>query len=436
VPYLGNAQAFEEPITPEEVSEVTRAFAERIQGNQRGPTPNASPTASSLAQVLGTTPDDIRAVLSEVRTRLASTPTASLKRRLQIGNLNLFLGIGAILLFTMNFVSVSRSTVSKFKPTPPSLIGGAAVLQYDPYAKGYTRELGPMREMFNKTTLVVDKTVVSPPQGVRVTLITPSENEIIAGAPGPIVDKRENIQRLRDSIRSLLAFEESKATVNNDIPIMPYEVAPFAGYLGSDPTVLGWHDVEISDGRNSFRALLPDGRYAKDLSAFESALSERLEWITDKKLFPSQHLYKLRPQAVKVSLRNDLPFGVELALYDNKNTVYAAGVRKGLSVPKDIQSLERQVKASFDELVERAANLDVFSGSKTNLSVLAVYPGGEHRAVIPPALRSDQKWGSLSDEEFRRNSEDTVVKAISGSVMAEGSLKPKGTITTRFPKRR
>lgn len=423
-----NVERFGPLITPEEVDAVTRAFGQRLQSGQSEPEGLLS-TPSAVATKLGTTQEEVLAILADVRHRSGRDQKPRFSQR----NLNAFLGVGAILLFAINLISVSRSAALKANQPPAPIIAGDAVLQYDPYIKGYRRELSPMVDLTTQTTPVVDKTVIAPPQGVRVTLITPGEHQVIAGPPGTLPDRIASAARLRDSIRTLLAYEESKANVDNNVAVMPYELAPFDpgdSRFGADASVLGWHDVEVSDGRNSFRALFPDKRYAKDAAAYDQALKERLDWITDKKFFPSQHLYKLKSGALKISLHNPLPPGVELAVFDSEQTMYASAQSLASAKSYDVKVLKAQAMAALNELMAETVSLDFFQNRTLPRYILAVYPGGERRIGIPINRGVSQAATRLDD--YARN---YICDGVAGAVSAEGPLKPKGTITTRMGKR-
>jgi hypothetical protein len=249
-----------------------------------------------------------------------------------------------------------------------------------------------------------------------VSLITPGETKTIVGPSGPVVEHPKSARQLREAIASLLAYEESLARVEGDLPVMDYDRAPWiearSDFQGR-PAYIGWHVIEVSNGRGRFRAVLPDARYAKgDLSRYRDALEKRLNWLTDKKFISSMPPGNLRPNAIRMNV--DLPPGTAFMIWNDRYTAWADG---GPVSRTPLQQSRAQLQAELDRAmrlaVQQAKTLPQFrprSPSRNNridnhAQVMLVYPGGEAQDGYPyaddPDFSKHWSYDGLRERAFR-----------------------------------
>lgn len=413
-------------LTPELAEEVVARFMERQAERQRAEAREMERQAEvarvqELADLLGTTPDDVAQLAREVRQgtkapraegrRVALAP----KPRWPLHAAYLTALIACLLWGLACFL---RSPVAGLPYSLASLTNDRASgvgLRFDPYMGGYVRDdmHWPMR--FNPgETALVDPTLKPPPPGLKVTLVTPWGRKSLTGAAGKTPDTPQAAAQLREAIRSVVEYEEAAMKVDGRIPTVDYDKAPVivgTQNWNGKPTYVGWHQIEITDGRQTLRRLLPDRRYAKDLTRFRKAFEGRLQNLSDAKFFPSQPPANLRPGSRKLADSTALPKGVALMVWDDRRTVWLRG--SGATGRIESDALSALVRRASAGLIP----------SQDSVQVAAVYPGGESYVWWP----TDQ---APRDEVARRGEKaKELTDAISGALRSEAAVRPLGRIT-------
>lgn len=388
---VGFDESPEEPVhlTPEIAERVVERFMERQAERERAEVAERERLAAvakvqELAELLGTTPEDVRSLAREVRItrtepehRDAMSERESRKARptwpIHLGYIALFaafLAWGAIRGSQPATLDVppGRYPYIRLADSPAAPV---SALRFDPYIGGYTRDLGPFF-MATPVNLLVDPSLKPPPPGLKVTLVTPLGKQTILGAVGATPDDAASAAQLRAAIRSLLAYEESRNQVEGVLPTVAYDKAPYdPGTMNwnGDATYVGWHQVEVTDGRRKFVGLLPDRRYAKDLPKFEEALRVRLERFVDTKFFPSRPPANLRPNTTEMRPPRPLPKGVALMVWNDNRTIWFRG-----AAPEAAPDLKDRLQAAVDVALRA---LPPTADPAAAPWVAAVYPGGE-----------------------------------------------------------
>lgn len=447
-----NEEPSDTRLSPNEVDEVTRLYFQREEQRQRERERLASMVSpEEVALALGTTPEEVANLAEEVRTkpRQAEPPVERLVPKppdvtgLHAAYLSAIAGL--LIVGGIAFSKAGTKQPAVFAPTSPGMTsktlpasrGGAFGANYtvteDPYLNGPVRDLGWLSMHQPPEELLVDPTVSAPPQGLKVSLVTPLAKKTILGPTGSLKAGAKSGEELRAAIRSLLKYEESLATVTGHIPVVDPEKVPTmpgrADFQGQ-PVYLGWHVVEISDGRGSFRAVLPDARYFADRpEVYRKTMEQRLRWLSDGKFVPGEGTARLEGQVKHVRLTTPLPKGVTLSMSHAGQTVVAEGTADPSSAVELLPSAIRDfvVMVSRDGLIP----MDVPQGGDGKLpavSVIATYPGGEEEI---PNFAIDYDPDYRSPDEFRGTQDNQLkdlVEHIRGSIEAHGPLKPRGTI--------
>ncbi len=401
-------------LTPEMAEKVVERFAARQAERQRAEAAERERLASmarvqELADLLGTTPEDVMQLAKEVGETPHATraplppmairaPEAAPRWPLHAAYLT---ALAACLAWGLSRGNPARG--AQAAGTRPFLFGpnspGPAVrgVHYDPYVKGYVRDLGATMPWNQRQEFLTDPRFVPPPTGLMVTLVTTVGYKTIVGPPGKIQDSAAAAEALRKSIRSLIAFEESLVKVTDaNLPIAGYDTAPWtqsdASFQGQ-PTLVGWHVVEVATERGNYRALLPDRRYAKDPAAYEKALKQRLEVLSDAKLFPSQPPANLRLNAHKLVATPALPNGMSLMLWNERETAWAQGTGKAADPGQARKAVESAVRQSV-------ARLAASMGSGDHLGIMLTYPMGEYYNSYPlDAAKAYPEGGARKRQE-------------------------------------
>lgn len=428
-------------FTPEVAERIVERFAERQAERQRIEAAERERLASmtrvqELADLLGTTPEEIQSIAQEVRSDVRTLPPqadpterfpAQAKPTWPI-HLAYLCTIAVVTMWALAPKDGATIPAGSTPTLPVSSNPRAPVsaLSFDPYLQGYTRSLNPM--MGTETQVVTAPTVIAPPPGFQVSIITPLGRKTIYGSPmGAYHDPKESAEALKKTVRSLAAYEESLAKVDPSLPVTPYLNAPWqenvASYQG-EPRLVGWHNVEIYDGSRSYRALVPDKRYAKDLASYEGSMQQRLDHLTDTKFFPSLPPANLRPNSIKIEPATALPKGTSIMIWNNNKTVWAQGTGGKESIP--------HLRTAISSLFGRAEDIltPLMGPKEDHLQVQFMVPGGEYYNNWPltsaegytPGQAMARRQGELQDLV------DAYTKAIGAPVVKTTSINPP-----RFP---
>ncbi len=382
-------------ITPEVAERIVERFAEMQAERQRVEAAEKERLASmtrvqELADLLGTTSDEIETIAKEVQgsyvKKLAPTEPMS---RFPVPEATSTWPIHLAYICVIGVIAVwaaaPKNPVLSYAPGGPMpyvkspedpMHSAVSALQFDPYLKGYTREMSPFLNMGNgvPTQVVTAPSVTSPPPGFQISVVTPLGRKTIYGSVG-YPESSRSPEMLRDSVRSLAEYEESLAKVEPVFPTAGYENVPYlqeaATYQGQS-RIVGWHNIEIYDGAKLYRALIPDKRYAKDLSAYNAELDRRLNHLTDTKFFPNLPPGNLRPNSIQLKPTPALPRGTSMMVWNGEKTVWAQGTA--------LEPTELETRASVSNLVSEATKLlkPLMRSGEDHLQVELVYPGGEY----------------------------------------------------------
>lgn len=390
-------------LTPELAERVVERFAERQAERQRADAAERERMASltriqELADLLGTTPEDVRALAQE---EAKHSPPIVVEREeknfVEKPRWPLHLAYLAALGLVLAWGLGPKPSVPTARPTTSSI--GVTPLLFDPYSNGYVRNPGMPAPWSQDHELLVSPSILPPPAGLRLKLITPLGDKSVAGPPGKVADTAATFEAAKRSIRSLLSYEESLQRVEGEIPPVDYERAPStqndAAFQGR-PTLIGWHDVEVSNGLGSYRALLPDRRYAKDLVAYEKAMNMRLKILLDAKFFPSLPPGDLRSGSIELSPSVPLPKGTAIMAWDAQQTFWA----RGTSDRTDAAALRAAI-AGF--VRESAPRLPSSKDPSNLIFVRLVYPGGERftNQTVGANSATDERLNDLVEQAER-----------------------------------
>ena len=418
-------------LTPEVAERVVTRFLERQAETQRAESREKERQAEvarvqELADLLGTTPDDIVRLAREVQhdaPKGVAVPEEHAIRKprptwpLHAG----YLGAVALCLCWGAALSTRRPTFwSGPGVNPPVALPNGrpddVALRFDPYVGGYTRDPFWAFRFGQGETIAMDPSLKSPPRGLKVSLATPLGRTVVVGSLGKIPDTLEAAEELRASIRSLVAFEESRAKVQGSLPTAGYSSAPYYEGMGNwsgQPTYLGWHQIEVTNGRRVFRGLLPDHRYAKGEVQFQRTMKLRLARFLDTKFFPSQPPANLRPGATKMTPPVPLPKGIALMVWNSQRTVWFQG--KGEAKPMTNASLAKVLDAA-------ALNLGDTPETAGYLQAVAIVPGGETNGYWPmPAIQDDNPAKTARE---RTDQTERLLDAINAGLSAETAAVP------------
>ncbi|RYG25750.1 hypothetical protein EON82_05935 [bacterium] len=414
-------QTPEEPVllTPEVAERVVELYAERQAERQRAEALERERQASmtriqELADLLGTTPDEVKALAKEAQSTVPVEAEESeyvyeSAHKAEVNwRLHGVYWVAIFLLIVWLWPTGTTPAVPAPQSTPTGYLqmpGGSPVLaiHFDPYSRAYVRDITSPDS--NRARLyLVDQAIKAPPAGAMVSLVTPGVKKMIVGAPGRIKDDLKTAEELRASIRSLLAFEESQEEVNASLPTTGYNDAPFLqddSRFSGEPRLVGWHVVEVSNGRSSYRGLVPDRRYAKDLAAYEKAMKSRLEQLTDAKFFPSQPPANLRPHSIRFDAPLLLPKGTSLIVWNGSQTFWTQGTASAMPAERMRTALDRALADATQKLVPTMNGTDA-------LGVMLLYPGGERYEYW--SLDDAKGVDSGGHKQRRESSIDAMVK--------------------------
>jgi len=381
-------------FTPEVAEKIVERFAERQAERQRVEAAERERLASmtrvqELADLLGTTTDEIESIAKEVRGPYVQKPTpVQPVSRFPVNEAKptwpihlaylcaiAVIGVWAVKPATPTINgTVSPNQVFRLSDNP--MHAPVTLLKFDPYIGGYSREMGAFMMNVGQvpTQIVKAPEVVSPPPGMQVSLVTPAGRKTTYGPMGPPMDSKAGVEKLQQTIRTLAAFEESLATVDPFLPTASNETAPWlqdhSSFQGQ-PKLVGWHDIELFSGGQLFHALVPDHRYAKDEALYQKTMQMRLDHITDTKFFPSQPPANLRSGAIEIHPAPALPRGTSIMIYNSQKTIWAQGM--GDAADYEV------VKGSLVEAFKLAkAKLASSMGKEDHLQVWFNYPSGEY----------------------------------------------------------
>ncbi|GEM_PF-2817302 len=422
-------------LTPELAERVVERFAERRAERERAEVAERERLANmtrvhELADLLGTTPEEIREIAQEESKRLPPTPKP-VEVRPEPPETKPRWPIHTAYLVTLALIALlwppfaARSYLDTRPPhkrleLPPGFTAAVMGHRFDPYVDGTVRSTGLNAPWETNHEYLVHPSILPPPPGFALKLIYPGGDRIVTGPPGRVKDDAATVEALQKSIRSLVAYEESLATIEGDVPIVRYDRAPWmpqdASYQGR-PDFVGWHDVEVSDGVHTHQGLVPDRRYAKDLAAYSKAMTQRLNDLTDTKFFPGQPPANLRPGSVRVAMPT-LPKGTSFMVWNGKRTIWA----QGSATKADPTAVGEGFTSLIEEATRRLA--DSMGPVEDHLQITLVYPGGEYYNNWPLDGAKAYPPGGQQTRQA-----DEIKSLVASAIYAVAPpSRPKGTI--------
>lgn len=398
-------------------SSQVRAIVDRLSEKTVNQIGESSRSVDEVARLLGATPEEISRIAGEVPVSRRQTPRflRSPWPQLTIAGIGLLMWV-----FTLArseaLANAARASAFRGGPLNGSM---EPVLNYDPEAKAYVRDQSQLFINPNSEELVVDESVAPPPQGFRVTLITPTARKTIAGPPGRAKDQGAARDQLRVALRSLVAYEERLGKVRGHLPVVDYVTAPWDQGSLIYP---GWHDIEISNGRETFTGLLPDSRFANDTRGFVTSFEERLDWLSDVKFFSALEPANLRPGAILVHPKVAPPPGYAILMWDNEKTLWAAGGQIDRRITLTKADAEQKIRAALESFVALVGKERPFKyhapirdGKNDNaVNFMVEFPGGVRRSF----------WLLEDDPDHTSNWTLAGARKSALDVLSQGAASP------------
>lgn len=433
----------EDRLTQEEAEAVANLYAER----ERQRTLEAEriaqmPKVDDVADILGTSPDDVEALLETVRTKGYTKPKpkeaeveeSRFPKKEINWSLHTIYAILILVAIAITWANVPRFNQPAAQNQPISGSMGH-MLRYDPLAGGYMRE--PTFGRPFKDTYVVDRSVQAPPPGIKVSSLGSLGMMIITGPPGEMKAGPTSVAELKKSIQSLLKYEEGLMKVEIQVPIASYSKVPMyeSNYSPNgimQPRFLGWHLVNISNGVTSTDVYLPDARFATSKAEYDAEMQKRLEWAVDKKFVPGVAPGLLKPHSQKINLKTQLPKGLSVMIYDEKDTIWADTGDFQPDPKMNPEQVEKQLKAAFLELMTAVSTKKLLnrpdyaaSGQHAwNVPVKVVVPGKDIDGWLNVKLANGKVVpGNEIDQPF-----DSTIKRTIDSLKQVNNIREIGTM--------
>ncbi len=240
-------------LTPELAEQVVERFAERRAERERAEAAERERLASmtrihELADLLGTTPEEIQEIAQAEAKRLPNSPKPVEAVPVVSQDPPTLWMVHAAYLTALAVVAAwGAAQRSSFRvPTPPKPI---VVRDHQP-----------------RERILMDPSLATPPQGVKLTLIGDASRHTVVGLQGPVTRSKATADALKKAILALVRHEEANfGTIRNwkqasfDSPVRGSVPYPAPG---------GWHLIEVTIGAEIERLRIPDGRFAERFGAF------------------------------------------------------------------------------------------------------------------------------------------------------------------------
>lgn len=271
-----------ELLTPEVAERVVERFAVRQAERQHAEAAERERLAAmtrvqELADLLGTTPEDVQALAQETR----ETPyaTRSPLPPMQVRGLK---ESPRWPIHAAYLVALAACFVWGLRP-PAAIPPAAATTNASPTPAETVWKpsdaIGVSDPGLFRESPVPDPSVVHPPSEMRVKILAEwPANLSVTSSPGETASPTEVPSRLQASIRSLLSWKERSSKFTRPLPRVDYASAPLDLKNGAMPNLSGFHSVEIADRNGyTYRAYLPDARYPHDPAQYEREIRRRLD---------------------------------------------------------------------------------------------------------------------------------------------------------------
>ncbi|RYG25749.1 hypothetical protein EON82_05930 [bacterium] len=260
-------------LTPEVAVRVVERFAARQREQDADATQSAGMThAQELADLLGTTPEDVLRLAEESRPVAQPKVEPVVAPRPQWPfHIAYLSAIGLALLVAMNQVAgTTPSTQAQVVTAPPAPV----VTEPSPPV------VAPLFEGTNwqeREIPILGNGVILPPAGVKVRLAEQWGKPTMMGPPGTRVDDEMSRATLRTAIQSLLKHTEKSEVSKFADKKIDFREVPKDLLNAELPLIVGWHRIEAFSGGHFFSALVPDMRFAKDARAAQRLLDREVE---------------------------------------------------------------------------------------------------------------------------------------------------------------